>query len=249
MVLKEPGWRRNLRRFRQRARIFLKSGALGAVGRRTKKRAQQAIHLLSAHHGSTHPHELAEPEVELSMLSCPHDRPADTLHLTPWTVGTVQSSKPEIPIAPEESSQQGSEQCEEGRCQAIRVPGIYVAFIYEVGWTGATMAERITRRTAGKSPGGGAFRAFTTSSVSATTKASRRAAGGGSRGQSSHRKLAERLSRPSWSRTSSLLHGPTPRPQRLQGKGTPQEPPTKILSHSSPRPRPLFSRLSAWSRL
>ena len=197
------------------------------MGRRTKKRAQQAIHLLSAHHGSTHPHELAEPEVELSMLSCPHDRPADTLHLTPWTVGTVQSSKPEIPIAPEESSQQGSEQCEEGRCQAIRVPGIYVAFIYEVGWTGATMAERITRRTAGKSPGGGASRAFTTSSVSAPADELQEVAPEVKAHIGSLQKSMGAAFTPKCIRTSSLLHGPRPRPQGFKGKEPPKNLPQK----------------------
>ena len=83
-------------------------------------------------------------------------------------------------------------------------------------------------------------------------RASRRAAGGGSRGQSSHRKLAEEHGGGFHAQvyqdiiTAARAKAKTP---RLQGKGTPQEPPTKILSHSSPRPRPLFSRLSACSRL
>ena len=137
-------------------------------------------------------YEPSEPEVGLSAFQCPNNLHADALHQVPWMVGTMQPSKVKIPVAEEKTGcQQKPEQYQEGRGKAVRDPGIYAAFFYEVGWTGSTMAEIDTRWTACQSPGGGQSRTSTTTTVAASSQASRRVAGGGTRGQSSHRKLAE----------------------------------------------------------
>ena len=141
----------------------------------------------------TSQYESPKPEVGLPTLQCQDDLHADALHQVPWMVGTMQSSQVEIPVAGETKGyQQRPEQCQEGRGQAVRYPGIYVAFLYEVGWTGSTMAEVDTRWTASQSPAGGQSRTSSTSAVAATSQTSRRATGGGARGSCPHRKPTEK---------------------------------------------------------
>ena len=193
LELKEPGWHRGLRRLRQRARPLSPAAWRQSCGQAHKASCAESGGAADRPSRLSLPgrNEFAEPEVGMQTLQCRHDIHAGALHQVPWLVGTMQPCQVAFSVAEKKEGQQRPEQCQKGRCQAIRIPRIYVAFFYEVGWTGTTMAEVNARRKAGKDPGGGESRTPPAGAIAAASQAGRRAAGGGAGGQSSHRKLAE----------------------------------------------------------
>ena len=166
-----------------KSQILSQAGELNklrAVGKHKRARVRKAVDLLTVHHGSHVPATMSLQNQKWERRHCNVVMTYMQVRCTKCHGWWEQCNRAKSRSQSQRKRratvfQQELELFEEGRRQAIRTPGVYAAFICEVGWTGTTMAEVNTRRKAGKGPGRGDSRTPTATTIATTSQTGRRA--------------------------------------------------------------------------